>query len=539
MDESARQTKVNWREWGPATFEEADAADMPLLLSLSAPWCGWCRRMDEGAYSEPRVAANVNEDFVPVRVDADRLPRVRERYNMGGFPSTVFLTPEGKLLSGATYLEPDGFRQVLERVREAYDEKGRDAGRVPRALRGEKPPAGEVTADIERLVAGQLGDKYDEDHAGWGTSEKFPLPQTVEFALKRERDQALRTLDAVKRSLLDDFDGGFFRHAHERDWSDPQREKLLDENAALLRAYANAYLYTGEGAYRHPAQRAIDYLTGTLWTGEAFGGSQEPGDYYALPPESRTEENEPDVDATAFADRNARAADALLTYAAYTDDETAARYAERTLDFLETELVDDGRVAHYGEDDAPTGLLADHAWVVRAFATAAQVVDPVYAETARHVADDAVDRLATESGALVDGPEEGPGLLDRPLYPVDDNATFANALVDLAVLTGDDAYETVAHDAVAAFAGAADRMGVQVAPYATAASRLVGGPLTIEVGDDAGSDLHRAALRMADHEKVVVPDADVAAGTARVNGGEPVETPEALAEAVSEAVAEE
>ncbi|MFC4447663.1 DUF255 domain-containing protein [Halorussus aquaticus] len=596
MNESAEETKVEWREWGEAAFEEARETDRPVLLSLSATWCSWCHEMDREAYSNPMVAANVNDSFVPVRVDIDRQPRVRERYNMGGFPSTVFTTPDGDLLTGATYLDVDATRQVVQRVRDLWTHKGEDAARIPRSLR-EDPPAGELSPEIERLIAGQLGDKFDDQFGGWGDSEKFPLPRTVEFALKREREQALATLQAVTQYLYDDYDGGFFRFAEGRDWTDVHHEKLLSTNAALVRAFANAYLYTGDDDYRDPAERTVEYLTTTLWNsaerssadGGAFAGSQAPGDspdvpdsggdggigedgdgtdetsaeeahaadsesdgpdYYALEPSDREAADAPAVDPTAFADSNAMAADALLTYHAYTDDERARTYAERALDYLTSELVDDGEVTHFdatGSDSSErseSGLLADHAHLLSALTTARQVTgDETYLDAARDVADYALDELREdgESGAFVDGPREGPGLLDRPLRPLDHNAEIADALVDLAILTGEDRYREAAEGAVAAFADAADRFGVQVAAYATAAARLCRDPLVVEVTDDAGSDLHRAAMRVADHEKVVIPGVEgeeYERGSAYVvvdgERSDPVTTPEELSETVAE-----
>ena len=539
MDESAEETKVEWREWGADAFAEAREADRPVLLSLSATWCSWCHEMDREAYSNPMVAANVNDSFVPVRVDIDRQPRVRERYNVGGFPSNVFLTPEGETLTGATYLGIDGMRQVVERVRDLWTHKGRDAARVPRSLR-EDPPAGDLSPEIERLVAGQLGEKFDSQFGGWGDSEKFPLPRTVEFALKRERDQALATLTAVGQHLHDDYDGGFFRFAETRDWGEVHHEKLLSTNAALVRAFAEAYLSTGEEEYREPAERTVEYLTTTLWTGEAFAGSQAPGDspavemsdgngdaddgdettdYYDLAPSDREAADPPAVDSTVFADWNAMAADALLTFHAYTDDERARTYAERALDHVLDELVEDGETVHFRADDeggegdeqieGEAGLLADSASLLSALTTARQVLgDEKYLAAAREVADRALaDLREDDGGPFADGPREGQGLLDRALWPLDDNAEMAAALTDLALLTGDDRYRAAAEDAVAAFAGAADRFGVQVAGYATAAARLCHDPLVIAVADEAGSDLHRAALRMADHEKVVIPNA--------------------------------
>jgi hypothetical protein len=586
-------SRVDWREWGPEPFEAAREAGKPLLLSLVATWCGDCHRMDAETYGEPRIAAHVEDGFVPVRVDVDRRPRVRERYNVGGFPSNVFCTPSGAVLTGATYLGPDGFRQVLDRVRETYDAKGESAGRIPRAVAAGPPPAGPLPSSVESGMTAALTAAFDDAYGGWrtgggggpgsgpgsgsGTEVKFPLPCTVEFALKRESDQAVRTLDAVREHLLDDVDGGFFRYARARNWSDPAREKTLVDNAALVRAFANGYLHTGADRFRRAADATVGFLTDDLWTGAAVGGSRGPAagrDYYRLPADERADEPTPRTDLTAFAGGNALAVDALLTYHAYTDDGRAGEYADRIRSYLASRLVDgDGRVSHYRGADAPAGLLADQARVSAAFVRASQVRGEGL-EVARAAADWALDalRLGSEgsageseggsdeggpagddgefdagvgtdpdpdhdddtwtAGALCDGPVGGPGLLDRPLYPLDDAVAFADACVDLWALTDESRYRTAARETLEAFGGATDRIGVRVAGFAGVAARLRTGPLVIDVATDPGSDLHRAALRVADHEKVVVPDATdrTPPGTASVRGFEaaPAETPDAL-----------
>lgn len=538
-------TRVDWRDWGPEAFAEANRSDKPLLLSLTATWCGACHEMDARTYSEPRIAANINDSFVPIRVDVDRYPRVRERYNMGGFPTTAFLTPGGKLLSGAAYLGPDGLRQVLDRIRELWTQKGLDAGRVPRALADEPTPSGEVDDSIEAHLAGQLSEQFDPHHGGWGTDAKFPMPRTVEFALKRERQQALQTLDAIAQHLHDTVAGGFFRFATSRDWTDIRHEKVLPENAALLRAFANAYLYTGEEAYRQPAARTVDYLTDTLWTGIAVGGSQGPGQgaaYYTLDATDRADHESPRTDLTVFAGGNALAVDALVTYYSYTDDETAKTYAQRIITALEDELVDTetGVVTHYrtADETGETHLLEDAARVVGAWCQAYQVLgDDHLLDVARRVADEAIDKLQVDSGAFRDGPARGEGLCDRPLYPIDSSVEFADALVDLSILVDDPAYRETARQAIEAFAGAADRIGVQVATYGSVAARLCREPLVIDVGGPAGSELHRAACRVADHESVIVPNAAGLANreaTVRGSDREPATDPETLIEHVSE-----
>ncbi len=534
MDEPP-EMGVSWRAFGPEAFADAGREGKPVLLSISTPWCRPCREMDREVYADPEIAALIESSFVPVRADGDRRPRVRDRYTMGGFPSTVFLTPDGEVLTGGTLFEPGTFRDVVERVEELWAAKGAGAGRVPRSLRSAPPAATvtpEVLEEIESLLAGRVRDEFDPEHGGWGTEAKFPLPGTVTFALKRAPEYATRTLDPVRQHLLDTADGGFFRYAGARDWSDPHREKLLDANAALLGAFADAYLHTGDEAYRKTASGLVDFLAGTLRIGDGFAGAQTPADetYYRLDPSERSDEAGPGIDETVLADRNGLAIASLLRYSAYTDDERAREYAVRALERLDAELIEDGIVRRYGDPDAPAGLLLDQARVCRALTTAAGTVDPAHADTAASVADRAIESLRTDGGFL-DGPPEGAGLLDRPLYSIDASAELANALVDLYVLTGTERYWEAARDAVAAFAGARERFGVEVAQYATAAARL-SGVLRVDVATEPGTDLHRAALRVADHEKVVRLGGETPDGTARAVLGdvesEPVSAPAEL-----------
>jgi uncharacterized protein YyaL (SSP411 family) len=534
MDGDSAGTHVEWREWSESAFETADRTGRPVLLALVTPWSQECHEMDETTYAEPRIAAHVNDGFVPVRVDADRHPRVRERYNMGGFPSTVFLTPDGEVIAGATFLGVDGFRGILDSVREAWDSRGETAGSVPRALQQGPPPGGDLDARIEAAMVEQLLGAYDDEFGGWGADVKFPLPRTIEFALVRAREQAVRTLEAVHTHLLDTYDGGFYRFARNRNWRGARREKLTDENAALVRAFAHAYRYTGEQSHLEAAEAGVEYLTTTLWTGEAFAASQG-GDesYFTLEPTEREETDPPAVDRTVLADRNGLAVDALLRVAAYTDDEQAIRYARRARDYVCEQMVDEGEVTHCrapdGTDDSDpatgggfvpdeSGLLLDQGRLLTGLTTSWAVLgDPGPAEA---VADWTIEHLQTDAGAFRDGAGGGAGLLTEPLYPLDTAIETADALLDLACLTGEERYREAARDAMAAFAGASDRMGVEVAGYASTVARLRD-PRAIEVGTPAGSNLHRAALRLADHESVVVPGANdhtdgPAAGDARL-----------------------
>jgi uncharacterized protein len=157
-------------------------------------------------------------------------------------------------------------------------------------------------------------------------------------------------------------------------------------------------------------------------------------------------------------------------------------------------------------------------------------------EDAVAVADVTIERLR-DGNSFVDSEGDGVGLCGRPLRPLDSNVVIADGLLELTALTGNERYRRIAEETLEAFAGASDRFGVQIAGYATVTSRLLEGPLVIRVGDAPGSDLHRAALRVADHEKVVVPGDDAVDGDiARVEYGDqrsrPAETPEQLSEQV-------
>ncbi|MCH7659545.1 MAG: thioredoxin domain-containing protein [Euryarchaeota archaeon] len=519
---------IDWFAWDEG-FSAACERDDPIMLFLSATWCRDCAEMEAEVLENPQIRANLAE-FVPIKIDVDRHPRVRDRYNMGGFPSTVFCTPDGTIMTGATSLGIEGMRSGLGRVREVWADRS-DPGRVPRALREDEPPAGELDGRIERRMAGQLEASFDTQYGGWGDSPKFPLPRTIEFALKRDREAARQSLEAIRTHLFDDYEGGFFRYAANRDWSEISHEKLTDENAALLRAFANAYLATGEEGYREVAGRTVEYLTTTLWTGDAFGASQPPGPEGSYGAPERRNDGSPDQ--TVYAGPNALAIDALLTYYAYTDDGDTKRFAERALDRLD-ELIEAGSVAHYagGERD----LLGDQARVLRALTTSREILgDEGSLDSATAVADHTIETLRVENGTFRDAPPRGDGLLSYPLYPLDTTAELADGLCALSVLTGENRYREIARDSLEAFAGASDRMGPELAVYGTAVSRLLDGPLVIRVGTPAGSDLHRAALRIADHEAVVVPDAARTGAVANIGERttESVATPAELERAIA------
>lgn len=210
-----RAGEISWREWGEEAFREAAEQGKLVLLSISAVWCHWCHVMDETTYSDPEVIELINRDFIPVRVDNDRHPEINRRYNQGGWPTTAFLSPQGVLLAGTTYLPPGQMREVLRRFRELWREKEAEISlQMEEALAtsGEKPgggpaaPAGTLHPGIRDEIWRAVSRAMDHHHGGLGGAPKFPMFDALELALDvfldRESQAALAWTELTVRSML-------------------------------------------------------------------------------------------------------------------------------------------------------------------------------------------------------------------------------------------------------------------------------------------------------------------------------------------------
>src|SRR6059036_4305964 len=141
--------KIEWLKWGQTAFDKARSSGKPILLDITGSWCHWCHVMDETSYSDPSIVDALNKKFVPIRVDTDKRPDVNRRYNMGGWPSTVFLDSEGKVITGGTYIPPQQMREVLRSVTDLYQKsKGKIRSKLG-PVNIPKPTGEELT---ERLI---------------------------------------------------------------------------------------------------------------------------------------------------------------------------------------------------------------------------------------------------------------------------------------------------------------------------------------------------------------------------------------------------
>jgi uncharacterized protein YyaL (SSP411 family) len=322
---------VDWYPWGQEALARAAVEDRPIFLSVGYAACHWCHVMERESFEDEKTAALLNAGFVSIKVDREERPDLDAVYmaavqalnGAGGWPMSLFLTPDGRPFFGGSYFpnEPRygmaSFRQVLEAVAEAWRERragveqtasglaeelrrrqsaaaGESVAFVPSGRTGSPglPPtasgtwsawtddSSDLRAAVERLVG-----SFDFEHGGWGGPPRFPQPAVIDFLLRRAAGGsgdrvlrvAVRALDAMADGgIHDHLGGGFHRYATDTDWLVPHFEKMLYDNAQLARVYLHAYQLTGEPRYREVAESTLDYLAREMVTAEGlFAASQD------------------------------------------------------------------------------------------------------------------------------------------------------------------------------------------------------------------------------------------------------------------------
>ncbi|MEO6238279.1 MAG: DUF255 domain-containing protein, partial [Vicinamibacterales bacterium] len=261
---------IEWLSWSGEVFSRAARDGKPVLLSITAAWCGACQEMDRTTFDDPEVAALIAARFVAVRVDTDRRPDINERYNLGGWPTTAFLTPSGAIIAGGTFIAADRMTGVLNRVAAAFNVRV-SAGAAPSAIAAAAQASATGPGDAQLIES--IFATFDDAHGGFGTEPKFPhaAPLHLALALFRQtgEDRWRRivegSLDAMaERGLWDAEHGGFFRYATTRDWQRPHDGKLLETNAELLRVCAEAALVFERPVDRDRCAAVAAFITTTL-----------------------------------------------------------------------------------------------------------------------------------------------------------------------------------------------------------------------------------------------------------------------------------
>jgi len=288
---------VDWREWGEEAFAEARERDVPVLVSVGYAACHWCHVMAHESFEDEATAAQMNASFVCVKVDREERPDVDSVYMMatqamtghGGWPMTVFTTPDGEPFYCGTYFPPrpasgmPAFRQVLAAIADAWT--GRRAELVAAgaqivgamSVRLDLGPPAPLSADVLDTAVRALRDSYDEEAAGFGGAPKFPPSMVLEFLLRHHartgNPESLRmargTLEAMARGgIYDQLAGGFARYSVDAGWVVPHFEKMLYDNALLLRVYLHLWRATGDDWARRVADETAGFLVRDLGTPE-------------------------------------------------------------------------------------------------------------------------------------------------------------------------------------------------------------------------------------------------------------------------------
>jgi uncharacterized protein len=517
-----RAGEIAWMSWGPDAFARAREEDKPILLSISAVWCHWCHVMDETSYSDAGVIDTINRRYVPVRVDNDRRPDVNARYNMGGWPTTAFLAPDGTTLTGATYLPPQQMHRALDEVARFYAERKREIGERAveiAALQTHAPIPGDDRLDgtpITGLVE-QLERSYDDEFGGFGDAPKFPQPDLHEFLFSEWRfsgrqplyEMVARTMLSMARGgMYDHVEGGFFRYSTTRDWSVPHFEKMAEDNAGLLRVLAALAIFSPTDELHATLVSAMEYVRRVLRdpaTG-LFGGSQDADEeYYALPLDRRSERAAPYVDRTSYTNWTTALAGAQCLVARALDDVSLLTEALATLDTVDARLrAPNGLLYHVlvpGARPEVGGLLGDQVAYARSLLDAHEISgEGRFLDRARSLADVVIDRFGAEDGGFWDRlpDNEALGRLALRDRPIVENGTLAETLLRLAALTEDPRYREHAEGTLRLYAPTALRAGTFAATYARALRRYLAPELTVRiVGDaDATDDFREAALRL-------------------------------------------
>jgi len=299
----AASQKIDWYPWSDEAFEKAKKEDKPVFLSTGAVWCHWCHVMAKDCFENEEIVRFLNDNFINIKLDRDERPDIDRRYQQvvsamgfgGGWPLSVFLTPDRKPFFGGTYFPPDdildrpGFKRVLETIVDFYRSKKEEisnyADKLIASLRLKPYQYGDIKESLINEAAENILSYVDLQHGGFGAAPKFPMPGAMEFLINRyffTRNESIgyavkKSLDAMaKGGFHDQLGGGFHRYSTDEAWIVPHFEKMADDNAWLLRNYIDAYFLFEDTYFKEIAEGIIRFIRDVLSDPEGgFYASQD------------------------------------------------------------------------------------------------------------------------------------------------------------------------------------------------------------------------------------------------------------------------
>jgi uncharacterized protein len=451
---------VDWYPWGDEAFARARAEDKPVLLSVGYSACHWCHVMERESFENADIARAMNDNFVSVKVDREERPDVDQIYMQavqsmtghGGWPMTVFLTPEGVPFYGGTYFPPEerhgmpGFPRLLEAIAEAWRTRRGEIVQSGQSLLRELSQAERLRASAQLLTQDLLfnafqgvSGQFDDRDGGLGHAPKFPQPMIWEFVLRfwkrsdhpRARQMVTTTLTRMARGgMYDQLGGGFHRYSVDGQWLVPHFEKMLYDNGQLASLYLHAYLAFGDAEYRRICEETLDYIlremtdaSGGFYSAQDADSEGEEGKFFVWTADEIRAALGTDAD-TALAywgvDRGPNFEGKNILFVAGEPDIARVREARATL------YATRERRVHPGRDDKV--LAAWNGLACRAFAEAGRALDrPDYVAAAVRNAEFVLSQMQRD-GRLLRSWKAGEAKL---MAYLEDHALVAAALLDL------------------------------------------------------------------------------------------------------------
>lgn len=479
------KSSIQWHDYNQESFDKAVEQDKPVFMLVTAIWCYWCHVYWDESLHDQEVIDQLNKEFIPVFVDADKRQDLTRQYLAGGWPSSVFFSPDGREVSRVNgHIRKDNLQEYMNRVSgffkfnnlpDDYDKRTTEL-RTYKVIPGKKE-LGSLISNVPEI----LQRSHDSRYGGFGSGQKFPQALAWDYLLDEyERTKDAKYLIPVEKTLqgmaplsyIDDWDkpldlgetnglrnfqderiylgvydpveGGFFRYSTTREWTIPHYEKMLNANANNIMLYLHAYEITKKQRYKEIAEKSLQYVFDKWKSPDGgFYGSQDAGHeiYYRQKPEirlsSNTEEPSPRIDFSIYADWNAPMILAMFNAHTVLGDEKYREAGVDALAFFKDNMVQKEGVDHVFDEKGArlNGLLLDNAYIILAFLEGyAQTKDDSYKKIALDIVDYALSQLYNpQVGAFIERHSTDTHLYVGDEYKLEEIPYTANSVMALSL----------------------------------------------------------------------------------------------------------